>query len=495
MGCAGLWLVGLLPLFIAATFGTTLFHPSQSVVAFCGVVGVAPTAMTMSDAAAGQLVLSHAATDAMFGAWDTPFPIDQAAREVRLQTKIADAWRRPSAAAASAPNAESTRSDPLLITEPSFPASITSARSVEPFPAISSAMLAKSSDTPRRDNLLMKPRRGAAIAQPTWHAPWKLSRVISGHLGWVRCAAVDVSNEWFATGSADRTIKIWDLASGSLKLTLTGHIHTVRAVAISERHPFLFSAGEDKMVKNWDLETNRVVRSYHGHLSGVYTLALHPTLDVLVTGARDSTARVWDMRTKAEIHVLSGHSHTVATVKCQATEPQVVTGSHDCTIRQWDLRSGRTSQVLTNHKKSIRSLALHPSEYTYASGAADNIKVWQCPKGVFLRNLSGHNAVINAVNVNGDNVLVSGGDDGSLQFWDWASGYSFQATKSIVQPGSLDAEAAIYAIEWDRTGTRMISCEADKTIKIWREDPDAREETHPVDQERWRQHCQRRDMY
>lgn len=33
-------------------------------------------------------------------------------------------------------------------------------------------------------------------------------RVISGHLGWVRCIAVDPSNEWFATGSGDRTIKV-----------------------------------------------------------------------------------------------------------------------------------------------------------------------------------------------------------------------------------------------------------------------------------------------
>ncbi len=40
------------------------------------------------------------------------------------------------------------------------------------------------------------------------HAPWKLMRVIPGHQGWVRAVAVDVSNEWFATGSADRTIKV-----------------------------------------------------------------------------------------------------------------------------------------------------------------------------------------------------------------------------------------------------------------------------------------------
>jgi pleiotropic regulator 1 len=104
--------------------------------------------------------------------------------------------------------------------------------------------------------------------------------------------SVDVGNEWFATGAGDRMIKIWDLATGTLKLSLTGHINTVRGLAVSHRHPYLFSAGEDKMVKCWDLETNKVIRHYHGHLSGVFCLDIHPTLDVIVTGGRDSCARV-----------------------------------------------------------------------------------------------------------------------------------------------------------------------------------------------------------
>ena len=82
--------------------------------------------------------------------------------------------------------------------------------------------------------------------------------MISGHLGWVRCIAVEPGNEWFVTGAADRVIKIWDLASGTLKLSLTGHISTVRGLAVSPRQPYLFSAGEDKQVKCWDLEYNKV---------------------------------------------------------------------------------------------------------------------------------------------------------------------------------------------------------------------------------------------
>ena len=83
--------------------------------------------------------------------------------------------------------------------------------------------------------------------KPTYHAPWKLVRVISGHLGWVRSVAVEPGNQWFATGAGDRVIKVWDLASGELKLSLTGHISTVRGLAVSPRHPYLFSCGEDKV--------------------------------------------------------------------------------------------------------------------------------------------------------------------------------------------------------------------------------------------------------
>ena len=89
--------------------------------------------------------------------------------------------------------------------------------------------------------------------KPTYHPPWKLVRVISGHLGWVRSVAVEPGNKWFATGAGDRVIKIWDLASGELKLSLTGHISTVRGLAVSARHPYLFSCGEDKVRRHASL--------------------------------------------------------------------------------------------------------------------------------------------------------------------------------------------------------------------------------------------------
>uniref|UniRef100_A0A061R0C8 Pleiotropic regulator 1 n=2 Tax=Tetraselmis sp. GSL018 TaxID=582737 RepID=A0A061R0C8_9CHLO len=317
--------------------------------------------------------------------------------------------------------------------------------------------------------------------KPEWHAPWKLYRVISGHLGWVRCVAFDPTNEWFVTGSADRTIKIWDTASGQLKITLTGHIEQVTSVAVSSRHPYMFSAGLDKQVKCWDLEYNKVIRHYHGHLSGIYALSLHPSIDLIMTGGRDSTCRVWDMRTKLQVHCLTGHDSTVCSILSQGTDPQVITGSHDSTIRLWDLRRAKTATTLTYHKKSVRAMAMHPKEYAFASASADNIKKFKLPSGDFLHNmLQNQKTIVNSMALNEDGVLVTGGDNGSLWFWDWRSGNCFQREQAIVQPGSLESEAGIFSACFDVTGSRLVTVEADKTIKMWKQDESATPETHPV---------------
>lgn len=339
--------------------------------------------------------------------------------------------------------------------------------------------------TPQRNTPATALVRRDAVRQerPQWHPPWKLMRVISGHLGWVRALAVEPDNKWFASGAGDRTIKIWDLASGTLRLTLTGHISQVRGLAVSPRHPYLFSCGEDKMVKCWDLETNKVIRHYHGHLSGVYTLSVHPTLDILATGGRDGVIRIWDMRTRSNIHVLSGHKGTVSSAVCQEADPQIISASLDGTIRLWDLAAGKSAGVLTHHKKGVRALAVHPNEFTFASASTGAIKQWKCPEGALMQNfdMQERGAIVNALAVNEDDVMFSGGDDGSLGFWDWKTGHRFQTGESVPQPGSLDAEKGVFTATFDKTGLRLITGEADKTIKIWKMDEEATEETHPLE--------------
>ncbi|XP_047256734.1 protein pleiotropic regulatory locus 1-like [Capsicum annuum] len=169
--------------------------------------------------------------------------------------------------------------------------------------------------------------------------------------------------------------------------------------------------------------------------------------------------------------VLSGHDDAVCSVLTRTTDPQVVTGSSDSTIKLWDLRYGKTMTTLTHHKKSVRAMVQHRKEdYFFGSASSDNVKKFNLPKGEFLQNMNSdipqQKTIINAMAVNNEDVMATGGDNGSLWFCDWASGCNIQQPQTIAQPGSLDGEAGIYALCYDVTGSRLISCEADKTIKM-----------------------------
>ena len=71
--------------------------------------------------------------------------------------------------------------------------------------------------------------------------------------------------------------------------------------------------------------------------------------------------------------------------------------------------------TLTHHKKSVRAMALHPTEFTFSTASPDNIKQWKCPEGQFMRNfegpggVTGGGGIVNAMAVNADNVMFTGG--------------------------------------------------------------------------------------
>lgn len=317
--------------------------------------------------------------------------------------------------------------------------------------------------------------------KPEWHAPWKLNKIINGHTGWVRCVSVDpVDNEWFATGSNDTTIKIWELATGKLRLTLMGHVMSVRDIVVSNRHPYMFSASEDKLVKCWDLETNKAIRDFHGHLSGVHTVDVHPTLDIIATAGRDAVVRLWDIRSRAEIMTLPGHKSPINKVKCLPVDPQIISCSADATIRLWDIVAGKSAKTLTHHSRNVRDLALCPNEFSFATASTNDIRSWKLPEGQLLTNFQSQDiGIINSVSINDDNILFAGGDNGTMSFFDYKTGHKYQTFKTPAVTGSLDSERSVLCSTFDVTGTRLITGEGDKSIKIWKQDPGATEESDP----------------
>ena len=73
---------------------------------------------------------------------------------------------------------------------------------------------------------------------------------------WVRCVAFKPDNpNILVSGSSDKTIKTWDITSGSCLSTLRGHTDGVWSVCFSSDGKQLTSGSKDKTVRNWDLAT------------------------------------------------------------------------------------------------------------------------------------------------------------------------------------------------------------------------------------------------
>lgn len=89
------------------------------------------------------------------------------------------------------------------------------------------------------------------------------------------------------------------------------------------------------------------------------------------------------------------------------------------------------------------------------ASSPNSIKKWKCPEGTFVHNFPGHEAIINTLSVNEEGVLFSGGDNGSLSFWDYESGKPFQHLNDIPQSGSLDSEAVSDDAMWSRIQSRV----------------------------------------
>ncbi|KAA3662995.1 MAG: hypothetical protein DWQ04_11865, partial [Chloroflexi bacterium] len=119
--------------------------------------------------------------------------------------------------------------------------------------------------------------------------PFYFNTTLSGHEDWVRSVAFSPDGQTLASGSADGTVRLWDLSHpGAEPVVLSGHASSVGSVAFSPDGQTLASGGEDQKVRLWDLShpgAEPVVLS--GHASSVGSVAFSPDGQTLASGGED----------------------------------------------------------------------------------------------------------------------------------------------------------------------------------------------------------------
>ncbi len=244
-------------------------------------------------------------------------------------------------------------------------------------------------------------------------------KTLKGHTLYVNCVSYSPDGTKIASASSDKTIKIWDANTGAEIKTLKGHTDWIYGVCFSPDGTKIASGSSDKMIKIWDVSTGTEIKNLTGHNDWVYSVSFCPDGNTLASSSEDNTIKLWDVNTGSEIFTLTGHTSYILSVSFSPDGVTLASGSHDNTIKIWDVFSGSEIRTLTGHNSDVNCVSFSPDGSKIASASSDKtIKLWNVNSGKEIRTLLGHISEVNSVCISpAGNKLVSGGFDNTVRIW------------------------------------------------------------------------------
>jgi WD40 repeat protein/tRNA A-37 threonylcarbamoyl transferase component Bud32 len=289
-----------------------------------------------------------------------------------------------------------------------------------------------------------------------------LDRTLVGHEDGVWSVALSPGGHILVTGSWDKTIKVWNVATGQLLRTLMGHQEAVWSVAVSGDGNTLASGSSDQEIKIWNLPSGQLLHTLIGHSNWVAAVALSPNGDLIVSGSSDKTLKVWSWDRGELIHTLTGHSYGITCVAITPDGQTLVSGSGDKTLKIWSLKTGECLSTFTGHRASVTCLSISPDGTTVVSGdVKGTIAIWDLETGQVNQTLTGHAGTIWSVAIAPDGQqVISSSRDKTVKLWNLQTGE--------LRFTLLGHRSAVNDVAIARNGEILVSASHDQTIKIWR---------------------------
>ncbi|KAK3827997.1 MAG: hypothetical protein J3Q66DRAFT_321595 [Benniella sp.] len=290
---------------------------------------------------------------------------------------------------------------------------------------------------------------------------------LDGHSSQITQILFSSSGKVFATGSSDKTVRVWDVETGVCQFVLSGFTGGVGSIAFSPQGGQIAIASDDedgKTVKLWEEETGKFIRKLSGHAECITGLAYSPEGDRLVTGSSDKSVRLWNVQSGDCLHVMEGHSQGILSVSYSPLNDQVASTSKDKTVLLWDTETGQCLPPLTQHTGEVSNVLYSSTGDRIATFSNDEndlvVRVWDTKDGKLLHSLHGHTKAIKSLAFSPKgNQLATGSADKTVMIWDVESGNCDRVLSGHLK----DITTVVYA----PVGEQIASCSLDQTVRLW----------------------------
>lgn len=202
--------------------------------------------------------------------------------------------------------------------------------------------------------------------------------------------------------------------------TLVGHLSSVLTLKYLGEN-LLASGSADYTIKIWDLTTGEVQKTLSGHMNDVLCISSTQKLNFIVTGSSDKTIKVWNLSKKfsSACHkTLNGHTDYVWSVFLCHDDNTLISGGLDKVIKVWNVESGQLLMNLTGHTAQITKVQLYSDTIILSSSLDGSLKFWDVNLKMCVHTLEGHKGAVNSFIVMDDRSLLSVGQDKNIMVWD-----------------------------------------------------------------------------
>lgn len=297
-------------------------------------------------------------------------------------------------------------------------------------------------------------------SRPKVQKNWSpLIKTLEGHTNYVSSIAFSSDSKLIATGSFDKTLRLWDVRSGTQLRVLNGHTEAVETAVFSPDNTKLASGSYDKTARLWDVATGALLRVFEGE-GIVYTIRFLPDNTLLTSESTDVKVKIWDVDTGTLQSTLEGPFNEWGSIQAISWDGRLLVSRP--TISTVVLRSARTGEllhILDGHSDWAGCVAFSRDNTMVTSAAGEVIMLWEVGTGVLRAKLEGHEDRIRDVTVSQDGSLVASTSvDGTAKIWDAKTGALKQTFKYYLK------DCVVIAFSLDNT---LVSGSDRGSLRLW----------------------------